>query len=173
MKWEISGAFFKRRDPPYPFQYMYTIPKYYHERLVHLKVTVFALKEAKEEGCCVSGNMRVVVEKGRRMKSCWHFWVGPSSHCVLTNIVPSYPATLHHSRQKNATHKFPQNSESHTEVCSAPSPYLTLLDEVSEVSEAKSLFFCFFRLDRSGPWEPRWTVMADTVGKMDARLCWK
>ena len=26
-----------------------------------MKVTVFALKEAKEEGCCVSGNMRVVV----------------------------------------------------------------------------------------------------------------
>ena len=137
---------------------------------------MFALKEAKEEGCCVSGNMRVVVGnlrtdvgKGETDEELLTFLSRPIvSHCVLTNIVPSYPATLHHSRQKKATHKFPQNSaESHTEVCSAPNPYLTLLDEVSEVSEAKSLFFCFFRLDRSGPWEPRLTtVVADTVGKM-------
>ena len=38
-----------------------------------------------------------------------------------------------------------------TEVCSAPRPYLTLFELVSEVIEAVSLFFGFFKLDLSGP----------------------
>ncbi len=35
-------------------------------------------------------------------------------------------------------------------VCSAPNPYLTLLELVSEVMEALSLFFGFLKLDFKG-----------------------
>ena len=44
-------------------------------------------------------------------------------------------------------------SDHQTEVCSSPSVYLTLLELVSEVMETISLFFCFFKLDRKGPFE--------------------
>jgi len=38
-----------------------------------------------------------------------------------------------------------------TVVCSAPRPYLTLLELLSDVMEAVSLFFGFFKLDLKGP----------------------
>ena len=38
-----------------------------------------------------------------------------------------------------------------TVVCSAPRPYLTLLELLSDVMEAVSLFLGFFKLDLKGP----------------------
>ena len=114
------------------------------------------------------GNLRIDVGKGETDEELLTFLSRPIVSLCADKYCPQLPRHVASQQTKNATHKVPQNSaESHTEVCSAPSPYLTLLEEVSEVSEAKSLFFCFFRLDRSGPWEPRWTVVARQGRKND------
>ena len=51
----------------------------------------------------------------------------------------------------------------YTEVCSAPNPYLTLLELLSDEMLALSLFLGFFRLDLKGPF-------VDVLPKIGAKI---